>query len=224
MLNTNPSTMDSIDAMIILSQGVIATLFTFFPLFLIVFRELEKFKNQDIKEHTSGQSSFSFLFIIMIGLALAKILYIAFVLFVKLLAPQWGDISGSGGVTATFWSIVAPSSSDGFSPTMDKTWVYSMLNTIDIARTIIETLAFFSILVIMFLSMKLSLTILSAYQEDTSRNGLVGTVGKIALGMVVGMFVIQYYDMATTSILNHPSGGPWGLAVDWLEKGIEGYM
>jgi hypothetical protein len=221
MVNTNIGSMEATDAIIILVQGIIAALFVFMPIFLIMFRELDKFRNNDIKEHSSGQSTGSAVLLVLISLALAKVAYIMFVLILLVIAPQWAPITGAGGVTSVFWTIGAPASSGAG---LSKSFLFSTLNSLKIIRHAIETLSFVTILVIMFFSIKLSLNFFNVYSDDSDKNGLIMTIVKVFAGVVAGWFILVYYDIATSSILNHPNGGVWDVGIMWIEGGLNSFV
>lgn len=220
MLNTDPNTMEALDAFVIMSHGIAAALFTFAPIILIVSRELGKWSKQGVSEHAGGESLVTFLITQFIVLGLVSILYIVFVQILILLNPDWDPISGQDGIVALFWDIDIPNMDED--STMDRSAAIAFLYTIKILRSVFETISFISVFLILIFATKLAFTFLSALQNNSDGGKIIMSLIKISIGMYIGYYAVLYYDKSTKNIISHPSGkGVHQLSIDWITKGIE---
>lgn len=212
MIETSYSNMETSDAVVILFHGIIASVFVFAPIFYILFREFKKFTSRNEEEIET--SSFSFIIVAFIGLALVNILYILFGGILYIISNDWGDIEH---IMNGFWNLTINPSS--ISDTFEQSWLESTAQTIIVFRRFIELVSFATTIFIMLFGVKMSMSMIGKY--NTSRRSFIGTVGKVLLGFVVSWYILLYYDLSTESILKHPKGGVWDVSTEWISGGIK---
>jgi heme/copper-type cytochrome/quinol oxidase subunit 2 len=213
--------MDTVgDAVLLLFLSILTILFTFGPMFLMISNELAKFKNNDVREHTSGQSQITYYLYMTLFLVISTIVYSSLIWFLEFTFQEWGNLSGAGGISEQLWTVQHVVV-DELGSQKEK-MVSSIHDTVIVLRGITETLCFAIIFMMILFSVKTTNSMMASFRDDTERNSLVGTVIKIFAVSFVSYITIVFYSEATSGILNHPNNyGVWDISTQWIKSGIE---
>ena len=215
-LSTNPTTEEAI---IVLTQGIIVTLFIFIPFIYILKREFDKFYSNEVTEHQQGRSVYTFLMLSAIVLAVAGITYHGLIFIIELSFPDLKPIIGETGITRLFWQMDLPRVPQGKTTEI----TVDILYTISLLRRFIEGLAVTIVIMVIFLTSMLSWSILGSYQDDSQRGSIVGTTVKIIISASLTWVVLKYYSESTSWILNYPGDTAlWDLASSWIREALSG--
>ena len=213
-MNIDFSDMSVIDSAIILSQGVFAATMTFSPFFKILLSAMKDLNTKSIKEPDELNSMMSLFFKMIVSLSLLPIVYFGITGTIELFLPDLAPISGKDGITAYFWQIDSSYNENGTATEQRLT------NVIILTKQIIEILAISTTILMGVFSMKFSFFIMSAKLNDKQRTGFSTSAVLITLviGFTIHMFIIEYYALATASILNiSEDDNVRTLALAWIQ-------
>lgn len=202
MTISNPATTS--EMLIILTQAAIMGFATYLPFIFIIKREFDKFRSQEVSEHTSGRSSGSFIVVSLFTLAISNMLYIVATSIMIAAMPDWDPILGENGITRDFWTLYVSQNNLDDYPDLE----LSMYNSILHLRDFLKAFAFFITSIMMIFSLKLGFSIYGTYQDNPNNSSIATTVIKIVVGGVIGLVAIEYYSQSTSWLLNLPPDGP----------------
>jgi len=205
MIVTDPMSMELSDAGILLTFGSLAIFFTFMPMLIILMRQFEKFGSNEAKEHVSGRSNIDYIISSTIILSISYLTFFFIVGIFNIVFPDWGQITGGGGIIQKFWTMKA-SGLDG-DLEYERRAIISMMQAIQIIGMFAKTMCFVLVAAIMILSVQISNSIVSNYSDDTQTNTIMGVATKTIVTLTISWFSVIFYNEATKSIFNHPNGG-----------------
>lgn len=190
-------------AFAITAHGVIALLFVFAPFFIVVFREL-KIINDGKNTDYSASSSFTFIIVAALAIALSNLLYFTIVYVLdNAILTTYAPISGSNGLTRIFWTITV---NEGVSNNLPLD-VINWIKAIEIIRLVIPFLCMLTKLTLLIFAFKAISLNLNMYEKEMG-NGTKNVVGFLLCAITavfVQAMVFTYYSDSTSSILNSAS-------------------
>ena len=212
-IDFNPVTMDSVDALTIMAHGVIVIVVTLLPMFIIIMREFNKFR--DDRYIVSGHSTFDFIIVLLITIPIVATFYIVWNGILEIVIP---DLKPIADIVYAFWNVDPRLAVDAHG---SREWVQGILYSVKHIRTVFEMVAVIIVMMIMFFSVRISMALLVNYQDERgAHTSLGGLIFKSIVSMLTAWFALEFYNMGSKGILNHPSGGVWDVSILWVVEGF----